>query len=286
MSEAVKKLTIREIECRGLRSAELLSKNDVYVVFKVGSKKVKTKYISGGGRDVKFKDVLELTVSDADLEEGIDVTAYDYDLGPDPDDLLGVGKLTHLTELKEHADQKRQFETQLMYKGKHRGDCTCIVMLAFPEGGGPEQPAEPVPAPVPTPVPTPVPVVAQVAPVVPEQQFMTVTCPANAVGGMQVVVQAPDGTRMQVVIPQGVQPGGQFRVPLPAPKPVVVTAAPVVQPVQYVQQPPVYAAAPAYGQPPPQYGAPPPQMGAPPPQYGAPPPQYGQPPQYGAPPPY
>jgi hypothetical protein len=47
------------------------------------------RYISGGGKNVTFKDVIEMYVSDADLQAGIDFVAYDYDFGPDPDDLLG-----------------------------------------------------------------------------------------------------------------------------------------------------------------------------------------------------
>ena len=327
MSEPVKKVTITDIECRGLRSADLLTKNDVYVIFKVGHKKAKTKYISGGGKNVKFKDVIEMFVSDADLEAGIDFVAYDYDVGPDPDDLLGVGKLTEMTQLKQHANTPRQFDTVLMYKGKNRGSATCVVTLSYPHGGedkpaaakqddqqqlgavggqifnaamGMNQQPQVVAA---------TPVQPQVVPVVPDPQYMNVTCPANASAGMQVVVQAPDGQRLTVIIPAGVGPGGVFRVPLPAPRQAhvaAVVAAPV-QPAPTVYRPPGVGvdvdgdgrpdyyiptqapqAPPAYGyqQPPPQYGAPPPQYGAPPPQYGAPPPQYGAPPpQYGAPPP-
>lgn len=134
MSEAVKVLTITDIECNGLRSADLLSKNDVYVIFKTGHKEAKTKYISGGGKNVKFTDKIEMHVSDADLEAGIDFTAYDYDYGPDPDDLLGVGKLSNLLDLKNHANTPRQFDTELFYKGKQRGAATCVVTLSYPHG--------------------------------------------------------------------------------------------------------------------------------------------------------
>jgi len=49
MSQALSVLTIQSIKCRNLRSADFLSKNDVYVIFRCGTKKTKTKYISGGG---------------------------------------------------------------------------------------------------------------------------------------------------------------------------------------------------------------------------------------------
>ena len=37
--------------------------------------------------------------------------------------------------------------------------------------------------------------------------------------GMTVVVQAPTGQRLAVIVPQGVGPGGVFKVPIPAPPP-------------------------------------------------------------------
>uniref|UniRef100_A0A7S3JZ34 C2 domain-containing protein n=1 Tax=Aureoumbra lagunensis TaxID=44058 RepID=A0A7S3JZ34_9STRA len=341
-----KKLVISNIECHGLRNADFLTKNDPYVVFKIGNvKKVKTRYKSGAGRDVVFPDKLEIAmISDAELEAGIDVNAWDYDVGPDPDDLLGVGKLSNLEELKKIPGQPRHFETVLMYKGRNRGTCSCVLTLSYPNGGGPK-PAQNKPLGA---VGGQIfnqamnsggqPVVAQVAPqpptapqhhvgsvqavVTPQQQaeFMLVTCPANARGGSQVVVQAPSGERLTVLIPQGVQPGGQFRVPLPKPQvhPQIVQSHPQIhQPPTYHQtgmpqavgtavdidgdgRPDYYVPhAAAHGPPPPAYGAPPPQYSqAPQYAYGQ-PPQYAQPqyhpaqahqysappPQYGAPPP-
>ena len=113
-------LTISEISCRNLRSADFLSKNDVYVVFKCGTKKVKTRYISGGGKNVTFKEMLTLNLSDADLAAGIDVSVYDYDVGSS-DDLLGVGRLVDLRSLKQRPGSPRSFDSTLRYKGKERG---------------------------------------------------------------------------------------------------------------------------------------------------------------------
>jgi len=135
MGETPKKLVITELECRGLRSADLLSKNDVYVIFKVGDKEARTAYLSGAGKNAKFDETIEMLVSDRDLEAGIDFYAYDYDVGPDPDDLLGVGKLVNLTQLKKFPDTPRQFDTGLMYKGKTRGSATCLIALTYPHGG-------------------------------------------------------------------------------------------------------------------------------------------------------
>ena len=76
--------------------------------------------------------------------------------------------------------------------------------------------------------------------------FMVVTCPANARGGLQVVVQAPDGQQLQVQIPAGVGPGGQFRVPLPPPRAPQPQAVAYAQPQMVQPQPVQYAAQPAY----------------------------------------
>jgi len=325
-------LEISDIKCSGLRSADFLSKNDVYVVFKVGTKKCKTKYIPGSGKNVRFPETLVMNLSDADMAQGVDMVAYDYDFGSS-DDMLGVGKLTNLEALKRCPDQPRGFETKFLYKGKARGEGSCVCKLRV-HGAGAAAPRPGAAAPSAPPLGA---VggqlfnaamaggsVAQVVPAGPAQQYMTVTCPANARAGMQVIVQSPDGQRLQIVIPGSVGPGMQFRVPLPSPKPAVGAVvpppqqyqAPPPQPYQqpYQQQQPQYQygapppPSPSYGAPPPQYGQqyqqpqygqqpygqqPPPQyqqQGAPPPQYqqqGAPPPQYqgAPPPQYQQPPP-
>ena len=66
-------LEISDIKCSGLRSADFLSKNDVYVVFKVGTKKCKTKYIPGSGKNVRFPETLVMNLSDADMAQGVDM---------------------------------------------------------------------------------------------------------------------------------------------------------------------------------------------------------------------
>ena len=81
MSTALHQLTISEITCRNLRSADMFGKNDVYVVFRVGSKKVKTHHIKNAGKHASFGEILTMNLSDSDLEHGIDVGAYDYDVG-------------------------------------------------------------------------------------------------------------------------------------------------------------------------------------------------------------
>ena len=48
---------------------------------------------------------------------------------------------------------------------------------------------------------------------------MTVPVPMGVFPGMTVVVQAPTGQRLAVIVPQGVGPGGVFKVPIPAPPP-------------------------------------------------------------------
>ena len=53
----------------------------------------------------------------------------------------------------------------------------------------------------------------------PPPTFMTVPVPMGVFPGMTVVVQAPTGQRLAVIVPQGVGPGGVFKVPIPAPPP-------------------------------------------------------------------
>ena len=81
MSTALHQLTISEISCRNLRSADMFGKNDVYVVFRVGTKKVKTHHKKNAGKHASFDEILTMNLSDSDLEHGIDVGAYDYDVG-------------------------------------------------------------------------------------------------------------------------------------------------------------------------------------------------------------
>ena len=58
----------------------MFGKNDVYVVFRVGTKKVKTHHIKNAGKHASFQEILTMNLSDSDLEHGIDVGAYDYDV--------------------------------------------------------------------------------------------------------------------------------------------------------------------------------------------------------------
>ena len=90
-----------------------------------------------GGKNVKLPDVIEMYVSDEDLKNGIDFTVYDYDYGPDPDDLLGVGKLVNLVELKKHLYEQRQYDTHLTFKGRPGGEATCLITLKYPAGEAP-----------------------------------------------------------------------------------------------------------------------------------------------------
>jgi len=164
MSQPLYVLTIQDIKCRNLRSADFLSKNDVYVVFRCGENKCKTKYMSRCGNHPDFKDVLTLELTEAELGAGrrrgrdansrsfgractgvgarcldaasfaagagVEVEAMDYDFGPDPDDLLGVGKLTGLSYLARSLGDLRRFRTRLLYKGKHRGELEADLSLA------------------------------------------------------------------------------------------------------------------------------------------------------------
>merc|ERR1719213_129913 len=75
-----------------------------------------------------------------------------------------------------------------------------------------EEEEEPEPATPPAPPPP-----AYKAP--PPPTFMTVPVPMGVFPGMTVVVQAPTGQRLAVIVPQGVGPGGVFKVPIPAPPP-------------------------------------------------------------------
>ena len=128
MSTALHQLTISEISCRNLRSADMFGKNDVYVVFRVGSKKCKTKHMNNAGKHASFDEMLTMNVSDSDLATGIDVAAYDKDHGSS-DDLLGQGKLTDLLALKHMPNENRQFKEQFKYKGKPRGEFSCVLSL-------------------------------------------------------------------------------------------------------------------------------------------------------------
>ena len=71
----------------------MFGKNDVYVVFRVGTKKVKTHHKKNAGKHASFDEILTMNLEDHDLEHGIDVGAYDYDVGSS-DDLLGRLLLT------------------------------------------------------------------------------------------------------------------------------------------------------------------------------------------------
>ena len=115
MSTALHQLTISEISCRNLRSADMFGKNDVYVVFRVGTKKVKTHHKKNAGKHATFDEILTMNLEDHDLEHGIDVGAYDYDVGSS-DDLLGQGKLVNLLALKRTPNAPRQFKEPFKYK--------------------------------------------------------------------------------------------------------------------------------------------------------------------------
>ena len=93
----------------------MFGKNDVYVVFRVGTKKVKTHHIKNAGKHASFDEILTMNLEDHDLEHGIDVGAYDYDVGSS-DDLLGQGKLVNLLALKRTPNAPRQFKEPFKYK--------------------------------------------------------------------------------------------------------------------------------------------------------------------------
>ena len=87
----------------------MFGKNDVYVVFRVGTKKVKTHHKKNAGKHASFDEILTMNLEDHDLAHGIDVGAYDYDVGSS-DDLLGQGKLVNLLALKRTPNAPRQFK--------------------------------------------------------------------------------------------------------------------------------------------------------------------------------
>ena len=106
----------------------MFGKNDVYVVFRVGTKKVKTHHKKNAGKHASFDEILTMNLEDHDLEHGIDVGAYDYDVGSS-DDLLGQGKLVNLLALKRTPNAPRQFKEPFKYKGKGRGEFSCVLTL-------------------------------------------------------------------------------------------------------------------------------------------------------------
>mmetsp|Transcript_1580 Transcript_1580/g.2095 ORF Transcript_1580/g.2095 Transcript_1580/m.2095 type:complete len:171 (+) Transcript_1580:109-621(+) len=72
-------------------------------------------------------------------------------------------------------------------------------------------------------------------------ESMIVTCPPNIHAGQVITVAHPtNGNQMQVTVPQGVGPGGQFEVAFPPAEPVAVpTQVAVAQQVHVVQSMPV-----------------------------------------------
>lgn len=82
--------------------------------------------------------------------------------------------------------------------------------------------------------------VTQQAPVIQQQQYqpalaptappghslMSVTCPPNVYGGMNIRVQAPSGL-MEVTVPHGIQPGQTFQIAVPSAHVQVATAVPI-----------------------------------------------------------
>ena len=53
-----------------------------------------------------------------------------------------------------------------------------------------------------------------------QMQMMAVQCPPDSGPGQQIVVNA-NGQQMSVVVPDGVEPGGQFQIQVPAAQPVM-----------------------------------------------------------------
>ena len=108
----------------------MFGKNDVYVVFRVGTKKVKTHHIKNAGKHASFEEILTMNLSDSDLEHGIDVGAYDYDVGSS-DDLLGQGKLVNLLALKRTPNQPRQFKEPFKCKAVWINQCVGCTRQFF-----------------------------------------------------------------------------------------------------------------------------------------------------------
>ena len=73
-------------------------------------------------------------------------------------------------------------------------------------------------------------VATAVATPMPVQQNTTVmvTCPPGLKPGDALQVAGTDGQMVQVQVPQGIQPGGQFMVQMPAAPIVMATAEPLV----------------------------------------------------------
>ena len=67
MSTALHQLTISEISCRNLRSADMFGKNDVYVVFRVGTKKVKTHHKKNAGKHATFDEIIGLEATGVNI---------------------------------------------------------------------------------------------------------------------------------------------------------------------------------------------------------------------------
>lgn len=109
------RLTVSSIECTNLRSADMFSKNDVYVEIACGPKTVKTRTIPNGGRNVTFPEAYELIVSEAELASGVVLTAMDKDKYT-RDDLLGVATL----ERSALADDPARLRAALIFKGAAR----------------------------------------------------------------------------------------------------------------------------------------------------------------------
>mmetsp|Transcript_1236 Transcript_1236/g.4091 ORF Transcript_1236/g.4091 Transcript_1236/m.4091 type:complete len:88 (-) Transcript_1236:65-328(-) len=79
------------------------------------------------GSSVRIDETLTLHVTDADLDAGFEFSAWDYDVAS-KDDLLGQAML-NVSDLRSKPNEPRLFELQLLYKGKPRGEVTCIVTL-------------------------------------------------------------------------------------------------------------------------------------------------------------
>jgi hypothetical protein len=64
----------------------------------------------------------------------IEVIVYDYDFGPDPDDLLGRASITGIGELVAVPNVPREFNLQLLYKAKPRGSVACVLQYSTAAG--------------------------------------------------------------------------------------------------------------------------------------------------------